>query len=59
MSLKLKCETIMGRKDASGIFLGSDDYLLSAPETPNDEAFPAPSPTSISSLRITLIFLCG
>lgn len=38
MSLKLKCETIMGRKDASGIFLGSDDYLLSAPETPNDEA---------------------
>ena len=38
MSLKLKCETIMGRKDASGIFLGSDDYLLSAPETPNDDA---------------------
>ena len=38
MSLKLKCETIMGRKDASGIFLGSDDYLLSAPETPDDDA---------------------
>ena len=29
MSLKLKAETIMGRKDASGIFLGKDDYLLS------------------------------
>lgn len=38
MSLKLKAETIMGRKDASGIFLGKDDYLLSAPETPDDEA---------------------
>lgn len=38
MSLKLKCETIMGRKDASGIFLGRDDYLLSAPETPDEDA---------------------
>ena len=38
MSLKLECETILGWKDASGIFLGSDNYLLSAPETPDDEA---------------------
>ncbi len=38
MSLKLRAETMMGRKDASGIFLGSDNYLLSAPETPDSDA---------------------
>ena len=38
MSLKLRAETLMGRKDASGIFLGHDDYLLSAPETPDSDA---------------------
>ena len=38
MSMKLKAETLMGRKDASGIYLGKDDYLLGAPETPDPEA---------------------
>ena len=38
MSLKLRAETMMGRKDASGIFLGNDNYLLSAPETPDSDA---------------------
>ena len=38
MSLKLSAETMLGRKDASGIFLGSDNYLLSAPETPDSDA---------------------
>ncbi len=38
MSLKLRAETMMGRKDASGIFLGHDNYLLSAPEEPDFDA---------------------
>lgn len=38
MSLKLKAETVMGRKDASGIFLGADGYLLGTPEEPDADA---------------------
>ena len=38
MSVKLEAETLMGRKDASGIYLGKDDYLLGTPETPDTEA---------------------
>lgn len=38
MSGKLQIEKLMGRKEASGVFIGSDHYLLSAPEEPNQEA---------------------
>lgn len=35
ISLKMKEDTLLGRKDVSGVFLGSDNYLIPEPETPN------------------------
>lgn len=38
MSLKLSAETTMGKTETSGVFLGSDGYLLSTPTAPDNEA---------------------
>lgn len=35
ISLKMKEDSLLGRKDVSGVFLGSDNYLIAAPETPD------------------------
>lgn len=38
MSLKLRFETALGRKDASGVFFGKNDILFATPETPDEDA---------------------
>ena len=38
MSLSLKENTALGRRDVNGVFLGRDGYLLGAPEAPMDDA---------------------
>lgn len=38
ISLKLREEQFLGRKDSGGVFLCSDNYLMAAPETPNEDA---------------------
>ncbi len=38
MNLKLRTEILLGRKEASGVYLGADDYLLSAPVVPDADA---------------------
>ena len=35
MSLNLKFNQLMGQKEASGVYLGSDDYLIQIPAEPN------------------------
>lgn len=35
ISLKMKEDSLLGRKDVSGVFLGSDGYLIPEPETPD------------------------
>ncbi len=34
LSIKLRLETLRGQREAGGVFLGQDGYLLDAPETP-------------------------
>lgn len=41
ISLKLQEEQLLGRKESGGVFLCTGDYLMSPPETPNDEALTA------------------
>ena len=41
ISLKLREESLLGRKEAGGVYLCADDYLMSPPETPNQEAIDA------------------
>lgn len=35
ISLKMKEDSLLGRKDVSGVFLGEDNYLIPQPEPPN------------------------
>lgn len=35
ISLKMKEDSLLGRTDVSGVFLGSDNYLIPEPETPD------------------------
>lgn len=37
ISLNLKVNTLLGQKEANGVYLGQDDYLLQIPGTPNEE----------------------
>ena len=41
ISLKLREESLLGRKEAGGVYLCEDDYLMSPPETPDQEAIDA------------------
>lgn len=38
ISLKLREEQLLGRKESGGVFICSKDYLMAAPETPNEDA---------------------
>ena len=37
ISLKLKADTAMGKKEAGGVFLCEEGYLMGNPDTPNEE----------------------
>ncbi len=41
IALNLKMNTLLGRREANGVYLGEDGYLLSAPVTPDDAALAA------------------
>lgn len=41
ISLKLAEESLLGRKEAGGVYLCDNDYLMSPPETPDEEALAA------------------
>lgn len=41
ISLKLRQEQLLGRKESGGVFICSQDYLMSAPEAPDDAALNA------------------
>lgn len=38
ISLKLRQDSLLGRKDAGGVYLCEDDYLMAQPEAPDEEA---------------------
>ena len=38
IALKLKTDTFLGKKESNGIYLGADNYLIAAPESPNETA---------------------
>lgn len=38
ISLKLRTDVFLGRKESNGVYLGADNYLIAAPESPNDNA---------------------
>lgn len=41
ISLKLREEQLLGRKESGGVFICSQDYLMSSPETPDETAVDA------------------
>lgn len=36
IALKLKTDTFLGKKESNGVYLGADNYLIAAPEAPNE-----------------------
>lgn len=41
LSLKLRSDKLLGKKDSGGVYLCRDDYLMTAPEEPDPVALPA------------------
>ena len=38
IALKLKTDTFLGKKESNGVYLGADNYLIAAPDAPNETA---------------------